>query len=348
MSEAGNIQYDNSDHVLGGINIAEAIQTDKKLYFNESYFVVGSKLSAQTIYATYDLSIMGDVEADSIEVNGDLYVKGNIKASSIRCQKLTCLGKTFADSIVCDEGIVAKNVVSDELQTQGSVIVSDSIIINEECTVDGNIIAGEGISGTGRISANSAIAGDYYDFDGESNTGIYEISTMFKSENVVSNSGENVDDRPFDQRLEALLSDFVKSIIDEEEDHILSEIEKCADKQRISFSEMYYLFCEIDRISYLNSIDNLRDYLLIKYAEKRFPKEFREYETISHVFTVLLEGASEDEMDYSATNLMEFMMSLRIITIIYSDDIDKYADRVFSSVGLKYSFVNKQFERNSQ
>ena len=51
------------------------------------------------------------------------------------------------------------------------------------------------------------------------------------------------------------------------------------------------------------------------------------------------------ELEYSANNLLELTMSLRIITAIYESALDEYADKIFSFIGLKYSFVNKQFTR---
>lgn len=77
------IQYDTSKNVVGGVNIAEATQSDNRLVFNESYTVTGKILSVPSIYACYDLTVVGDMEADDIDVRGNLYVRGNIKAKRL-------------------------------------------------------------------------------------------------------------------------------------------------------------------------------------------------------------------------------------------------------------------------
>ena len=77
------IQYDTSDLIVGGVNIAEAIQSDKKLVFNESYTVTGIRTSAPSLYACYDLTVIGDLDVEEIEIRGNLYVLGNIKAKKL-------------------------------------------------------------------------------------------------------------------------------------------------------------------------------------------------------------------------------------------------------------------------
>lgn len=347
MPENADIQFDGAQLILGGINTAEALQTDKNIIFNESYVVLGKALRANTIYATYDLTVIGDVIADRLEVNGELLVKGNIKARVVRCLRLTCLGKVNVDNLQCDEDVVGKIITADQIQAQGSIIVSDALNVNEYCEVERNVIAGEGVSGQGELDAKNVIVGDFFDFDGSTVASVYEISTMMLKKDIVNKERKESNGAEFDRMLEDFLTNFVSAIIDQEEDAIVEEIRKCAKVQRISFNEMYYLFCEIVRISYLNEVDNYRDYLLIKYAEKMFPRKFKEYETISHVFTYLLDESNSSDLNYSAKNLTEFMMSLRIITTLFENNDDEPADKIFSFIGLKYGFVTKQFEKEN-
>lgn len=348
MAVPKTIQFDTSDSVLGGENIAQAIETDKEVCFNESYTVIGKKMEAPKIYATYDLSVIGDLYADNVEINGDLLVNGNIKANFLRCRRLVCTGKVNVNSLLCAENIMAKSVTVDDIQTQGSAIVLDSFDVSDTCEVERNIIAGEGISGSGQMTIENAIAGDYFDFDGAISGHYYEISTMLSDEHKKASEEENnggVLFETFADELNDFLKRFVDGVIEMEEDDIIAQLRECAECQRISFDEIEYLFDEIARISYYNEITNLRDYLLVRYAELRFPQQFKEYETISHVFTTLLENTDVRELEYSANNLLELTMSLRIITAIYESALDEYADKIFSFIGLKYSFVNKQFTR---
>lgn len=342
------IQFDTSDSVLDGENIAQAVETDKEVCFNESYTVIGKKLQAAKIYATYDLSVLGDLCADNVEINGDLLVDGNIKAKYLRCRRLVCTGKVNVNSLFCVEDIMAKSVTVDDIETQGSAIVLDSFNVSDTCEVERNVIAGEGISGSGKMTIENAMVGDYFDFDGDISGHYFEISTMFSEDSNKTSNEEKTGDSNYDtfaDELNDFLKRFTNRVIEMEEDDIIVQLRECAEYQKISFDEMEYLFEEIDRISYYNEITNLRDYLLIRYAEFRFPQQFREYETISHVFTTLLENTDVEKLQYSANSLLELAMSLRIITAIYESTFDEYADKIFSFIGLKYSFVNKQFAR---
>ena len=104
------IQFDTSATRIGGENLTEAVQCDKRLVFNESYTVVGRKLKAPSIYASYDLTVNGDVEANEVEIRGNLFVYGNIKAGTISCLKcITCSGNIEAENILGEE-IVSENI----------------------------------------------------------------------------------------------------------------------------------------------------------------------------------------------------------------------------------------------
>ena len=336
------IQYETSDILVGDTNIAEAIETDEDLLFSESYVVAGEKLKAGTIHANYNLVIIGDIEADSIEVNGELVVNGNIKARNVICLKLICTGKANINMLQCNEDVLAKLVTGDSIQVQGSILATDTIFIDNECSVERNIVAGEGISGSGSLHAGSTVVGDYFDFEGIIESNVYEIATMFET---VHYENKDNNDKEFSERIEKLLSEFYDTVMPEEEDFILGAIYKCSKIQRVSFEELHYLFCEIDRISYLSEITNLRDYLLVKYTEIVLPNSIRDYETIEHVYSNMIVGVDYDELAYSADDLLQFAYSLKIVTTTFKYKEDIFAEKIFSSIGLKYNFVKKQFER---
>lgn len=77
------IQFDTASAKVGGENVLQAMQSDKKLIFNESYTVMGGTLKAPAIYTCYDFVVIGNVEADDIDVQGNLLVTGNIKAKTL-------------------------------------------------------------------------------------------------------------------------------------------------------------------------------------------------------------------------------------------------------------------------
>ena len=346
------IQYDSSKNKFGEQNVTEAVETQGDIYFNESYIVIGECLKAKDIYATYNLTIVGNVNAEKISVNGDLVVDGDIKAEEIRCLKgIVCTGKILADRIICDEDLVGSSIDVLNLETQGNALVTNSIDIEEGCTVKRNIIAGVGISGSGSMNIESAIANDYFDFDGDIQGNVYEIATMFERSYEHKDSSKSDDDNEdngrqslsYKEQLESLLKDF-EAVYSEDEETIVEELNNCASIQKVSFSQISYLFNEIIRISYLDKIENLRDYLYVVYAENIFNEALLNYETIDHVFKLYKKSAKVDELPYSADNLVEFVMSLDIVSKYFKDDLDSMADKIFSYVGIKYTVVNRSFE----
>ncbi len=346
------IQYDSSKNKFGEQNVTEAIETQSDVYFNESYIVIGEYLKAKNIYATYNLTVVGNVNVEKLSVNGNLVVDGDIKAEEIRCLKgIVCTGKILADRIICDEDLLGNSVDVLNLESQGSTLVTNSIDIEEGCNVKRNIIAGVGISGSGSMITENAIANDYFDFDGDIQGNVYEIATMF--EHNCGHKDDNKTDEEngetgrqclsYKDQLETLLKDF-KAVYEEDEETIIKELNNCAKIQEVSFSQVSYLFNEIIRISYLDKIENLRDYLYVVYAENIFDEALLNYETIDHVFKLYKKSVKADELPYSAENLVEFIMSLEIVSKYFKEDIEIMADKIFSYVGIKYTVVNRRLE----
>ena len=113
-------------------NVVDAINTDKDITFKESYIVVGELLKGRNIYANYDLRIMGDIEADSITVLGNLYVSGDIRAKKLSCsKKVICEGDIDSDEIIIDDSVFSNNIAcSSIIASEISKASSNYIIIN--------------------------------------------------------------------------------------------------------------------------------------------------------------------------------------------------------------------------
>lgn len=343
------IEYNTASMVCGGENIIEAFVSSESVRFNESYVIIGECLEAVDIYAMYDLTIMGDVHADKINVNGKLFVAGNIIVDEIQCTNgVTCCGKIQCKKLSSDTDVIANMINADEIDVYGNVLASSSINVDSGCNVERNILAGEGVSGTGKLKADNVMAIDYFDFDGTTSGRIFEMETMYKKlfEKKVISEVEQIDTvtgNSIEEKLKAFYESSIEELVKDEEDEILEKLNSCAEIQEESFSELAFLFNEIIRISYLDQIGNLMDYLLVTYAKDVFPESLLKYETIEHVFSKLWEEAEVDELDFAANNVYEFMIALKIIDkcFPYDDDI---ADNVFSFIGIRYKTVKKQFE----
>ena len=171
------IQFDTASAKVGGENVLQAMQSDKKLIFNESYTVMGGTLKAPAIYTCYDFVVIGNVEADDIDVQGNLLVTGNIKAKTLSCLKaITCGGKIEAEKILGNE-IVAENISCNTLSCGGNVIIRSVIDVQDSITVDKSVMTGEGILGSGSFSAKNAVAAEFFEFDGEVRGKVLELAT---------------------------------------------------------------------------------------------------------------------------------------------------------------------------
>ncbi len=328
MSEV--IQYDSSAHVVGGVNIAETVISDKRLVYNESYTVAGERLEAPTIYACYDLTVIGDIEAEEIEIHGDLRVTGSIKTRRLYCQaELLCTGNIDADSITAEE-IIAGSIACKTLTCPGNIIVRTTIDIGESLAADMSVITGEGIIGTGVFSARNGIAVDYFSFDGEVNGRVLELD----SDKFFGNPKE----RP--GKINRELKRIESRHIDEKE--LLQVLKQISSSDINMLSDWHLLAERLVQYACLDKIANLRDYLYIIMAKKILPFSVTGYKTVEHVFSKLLPEAEANltSMEYHATDISEVAYSLKIVGFCESElglDSDEFYDRILQSIGIKYN-----------
>lgn len=341
------VQYDSSPQKIGGLNITESVQGMDKLVFNESYTVIGNELQASSIYASYDLTIIGDVEANEIEVGGLLNVTGNIKATKISCNKsIFCNGNIEAEVITGAE-IVANNITCKKITSTANIVVRMTVDAKELIEAEKAVISGEGIVGDGAFSAQNAIAIDFFEFDGEVKGKVMEMATdeVFgepRTDSTISTEGATFDEA-FDIMVKKI-SDGLKEAGNIDEDELLAFIKKVSDGDSVRYHDWETIMNRLVELSYADSITNLADYLNVVFAERVFPKEITEYETIEHVFNKMLPEAEKnlESMDYRAKSVEELAYSL-IINELCQNEIklerDEVIDRIFQSIGIKYKTV---------
>lgn len=128
-----------------------------------------------------------------------------------------------------------------------------------------------------------------------------------------------------------------------EEEEFIVEIRKVA--------ESMYDLQMIDRVvdtvialSYEHQIVNFKDYLFALCAKNTFPEGMDKYETLQPVIEDMLNDATYriDKMEYKAANIQEFAVSLLVLNK-YRDQlqisVEEAADKIFSSIGIRYSTV---------
>lgn len=341
------VHFESSSRKIGGENITEATQTTNRLVFNESYTVIGNKLKASSIYAVYDLTIIGDIEAEEVEVGGTLNITGNIKANRILCNKsILCNGDIDAETVSGSE-IIANNITCKELHSTTNVIARMTIDVSESLEAEQSVVSGEGIVGNGVFSAQNAIAVDFFEFDGTVEGKVMEIATDDVFGEPIIKPVASVDTMTIEEMIQLVrgkISTGLEAAGEVDEEELLAFIKKISDGDSARLYDWEKIASRLVELSYSNKITNLADYLTVVYAKEVLPKEVTGYETIEHVFKKMLPEAEKhlDSIEYKARTVDEFALSLIIAELfqkVIKLEKNDMIDRIFQSIGIKYKTV---------
>ena len=346
------IQYNSGEHSFANQNITEAVRVKSDLVFNESYIVVGDCLEARKIYATYDLTVHGNISARELVVNGNLVVIGNIDVHTLTCHgKLLCTGDIHAKEMTADGFTVADSISGDRVFSGNDMLVHTTIDTNEALESTGLVVASEGIMGAGKFSTKAAIANEYFEFSGTPDSPVFEIERMEFSKSNQEASNEKPTEITFSDAIEQFQNSFNKTVQEwnafEEDDfvHNLFITEHALPKMQT----ITRLLDKIIRISYCKEITNLRDYLLAFWAREEFPEEVCTYETLEPVLNEMLAKAAEKAnlLEFRAESISDISDSLYVLAK-YSDQLalsfEECADKIFSFIGLRYTTVKHIME----
>ena len=334
------IQFDTSSTKIGGTNVISAIHSNEKLMFNESYTILGNKLSAPSIYACYDLTVIGDVETEELEVKGNLFVIGNIKAKSVSCLKtITCVGDLEAERIICNE-IVADNINCHFLSCLGNVIVRAVIDVEESLETNESVISGEGILGGGKFSAKNAVACEYFEFGGDVSGKVLELESN-ESNGLIENELEDIV-----ARLNKVVCTKLTEAGNIDEDNLVQAV---VDLSSVDDSMLYdwdILTSKLVELSYLDKITNFCDYLYVVMAAKFLPKEITNYETLEHIFSIMLPDAERnlDSLAFHAKSINDVAYALKVVGLCETKikiKKEEAFDKILQAMGIKYKTAMK-------
>ena len=340
------IQFNSGEHVLGNKNVAETVITNGDIVFNESYVVIGGSLKARNIYATYDLDVLADIVTEIISVNGNLFVKGDIEADELTCRgSFYCTGEVRVNKCCFGSQAMMGSIIGKDVYAMGDLFIKNTIDTDSSLETEGLVVAGEGIMGDGLFKAKAAIANEYFEFNGKSNSKVFEISEMEFTKDIGSFHIDR-DEINIENAIEIFDKVFNKSIDEwsqlEEEEFIL-EIRKVGE----SLCDLQMIDRIIDTVivlSYDCQIENFKDYLFVLCAKNTFPEGMVKYETLQPVIEDMFNESlyRVDKMDYKAKDIEELAISLWIL-YKYRDQIpismEEAADKIFSSIGIRYSTV---------
>lgn len=150
----------------GNYFFINAIKSRTEAVFKASY-IVGSNLHIEgKITASFDLIVLGDVEAQDIDVKGNFICLGNCNVSNSIIVQGKMYGKNvLAKNIEVHDEITANEIDVDILNVDGNIIVGQTLAVEISAESGQKILCGETAYGAGTISANEIITGEELDMD---------------------------------------------------------------------------------------------------------------------------------------------------------------------------------------
>lgn len=350
------INFDGENNGIAGKNIIEAFEVNDSVIFNETYIIIGENTEALKIHAMYDLTIMGNVTVKECVVNGSLTVIGNARITNLTCQNgFICKGDLYSEKVYVGGNMIVDSVVCDELICDGNAAIQTTVNIKQVAQIAKTIVACEGIMGAGKFTAQNAIANEYFEFDGSYEGKILELETDATISDTALQkvvSCETIEEiiAIANQKLMEEYGNYPS--LDEEQliDHLryLGDIEN---KELKALPIIEPLFSKLAEISYQNRIETLDDYLTVLVAKEVLPNEVFTYESIDHIGKQYLPKTHNEIMDlvFEPSSVEQFARVLSMAVKfkkVLSDDWEVLMDKIFESVGLKYSTVSSMIHKN--
>lgn len=350
------VQFDGEAVSIAGKNVIEAFEGNNSIIFNETYMIIGEHTKALKIHAMYDLTIMGDVTVQECVVNGSLTIIGDAHISNLTCYNtFICKGNLHSDKIYVGRNMNVGSIDCDEIICDGNVVLQTTANINQSAKIGKTMVACEGIMGAGTFYAVNAIANEYFEFDGEYEGKILELetdSTISDTTSVKTAPCETVEEI-IDLANKKMAEEYEKCPeLDEEEiiDHLknLSAIQN-TDLKVLPIVEP--LFTKLTEISYQDRIETVDEYLIVLMAQRMLPSEVYNYESVDHIDKLYLPKARNEieDLSFEPCTIEQFSRVLSMAVkfeVELSADWETLMDKIFESIGLKYSTVSSMISRN--
>jgi hypothetical protein len=339
-------EFNKSNNIIGSYNVLEAYSSTVDLIFNESYIVIGEKMAAPSIRANYNLIVIGSLYCDEISINGSLIIIGNATLKKLICEKeVVCTGKLSITEGEVEASILANELKSNSLTCRGNINIQTVVDIKDVLDLNGIMFATEGILGKGKIEAESVIAGEFINFDGITPKKTFEISEVNSNTDILKMTSNTIPENYNDVILKKLTGK-VDLSSDAKKYEFFSIITDISDNDVSRSNEWKYLIKNIFEVLNKNDIDNLRDCLLVFYAEKFLPKEIKYNIDINKVFSTLLPKAIDkiDDLVYTASDPYDIAFSIKVIEEYgteISESKSRLLDKVFEFMGIKFTTVKK-------
>lgn len=350
------VQFDGEAASIAGKNVIEAFEGNNSIIFNETYMIIGEHTKALKIHAMYDLTIMGDVTVQECVVNGSLTIIGDAHISNLTCYNtFICKGNLHSDKIYVGRNMNVGSIDCDEIICDGNVVLQTTANINQSAKIGKTMVACEGIMGAGTFYAVNAIANEYFEFDGEYEGKILELetdSTISDTTSVKTVPCETVEEI-IELANQKMAEEYEKCPeLDEEE--IIAHLKKLSVIQNTGLKVLPIvepLFTKLTEISYQDRIETVDEYLIVLMAQRMLPSEVYNYESVDHIDKLYLPKARNEieDLSFEPYTIEQFSRVLSMAVKFeeeLSADWETLMDKIFESIGLKYSTVSSMISRN--
>ena len=164
--------YDDKhkDVVVSGKKlIVPATIKESELVFKASFYIVGDVYCDGKIIALFDLTVLGNIYAEELDVKGSLVCTGkcNVK-TMISVQNGIWVEDLVTDHLICHDNCMAQGLNATDVRVDGNIIIGKAFGIEGSAQCDQKIICGETVYGAGRVAADMVILGEPIDLDGGS------------------------------------------------------------------------------------------------------------------------------------------------------------------------------------
>jgi hypothetical protein len=318
--------------------------------FKASYIVVSNIKCKGKITALFDLIVVGDLEANEIDVKGRFICMGKCKADTIIVYDEIWSEEITAISIETNSSITAQALKAKTIIAEGSILIARTLDIDSTAESKKAIICGETAFGSGIISTPTLFTGEPLDLD----DGEDAVFTKDDSVNLISRKRTppadcHIDSTPEENLIQLGEKNFV--LKNDYCGYLDFVISMAHDEERVKFKRWKTVLSEVE----LNclSIDNCTNAAqLIWLSEIAGSDHFRNWPSIDEMFIMFDQhfvDLMHDNADGIVCTINSYSELLRALSILhlYGDIISKEVycwiyEQLISNLGLKSEFVHKR------
>ncbi len=184
----------DGDEINGKVVITSDV--DENPIFEISCVVVGD-LDVETLRANYDLIVIGAVHAEKLDVAGNFSCHGECSCEEIAIQGACFInGNLNAESGFIGDSLTANEICAESLEVKGTILCLN-MECNDEVACDKNVLIAEGLTGSGSLSSNMIMCGEYSLLDDTSTILIadnIETEGMPKTDKLVDSKDNEIED----------------------------------------------------------------------------------------------------------------------------------------------------------